>query len=274
MRAVVTLLPEEEEAEHILSRMGLHVHRVPTTSLRKTPEFLVDGDGRGYVVEVKARADSEGWREALDRGGVAEQQRSMGYGRWTEDVARAALKQMAAADPQHRRWWILWLPISCEASPDSMMDEIIGSLFGVRQVVDLAEQRSDQALTMRLVLFALPGVFERHPEIVGVITCTGETISFCVNDEFAPDFATFQQSRIYTVFARRSPPNSARQLREAGFLSIADRSVDRRNEKALQCYLTEAHGIEKPVLLDMKHYTATMMVPHDHAPSIRDADGG
>src|SRR6266849_584317 len=129
-----TLLPEEQKAERFLKALGLEVHPIPT-STSKTPEFIVDGDARGYVLEVKARGESEQWTHAIKSGDAAHQERSMGHGRWAEDVAREAVKQFRSVDAQHLRWWVLWLAIRCSASAEAMFEEAIGSLFGVRQVV-------------------------------------------------------------------------------------------------------------------------------------------
>ncbi len=84
-----TLRPDEQEAERILTELGLQVCRVPTAS-SKTPDFIVDGDARGYLVEVKAREDSEKWTREMESGQVALQHRSMGYGLRAEDVASKA----------------------------------------------------------------------------------------------------------------------------------------------------------------------------------------
>ncbi|MGR3179544.1 MAG: hypothetical protein ACUZ8E_15995 [Candidatus Anammoxibacter sp.] len=65
-----SLLPEEKEAFDLLNNMGLKAKPVPTGK-RKSPEFIVDGDSRGYVVEVKARRDSEDWKKLLRKGDTA-----------------------------------------------------------------------------------------------------------------------------------------------------------------------------------------------------------
>ena len=189
-----TLRPDEQEPERILKELGLRVSLVPTASSR-TPDFIVDGDARGYLFEVKAREDSKTWTRAMNSGQVACQQRSMGYGRWAEDVASEAVKQFRSVDPQHLRWWVLWLAIKCVASPDAMGQESIGTLFGVRQVVYRDDAHSKEQ--GKCCLFARPGVFERHPEIVASIVDSGGGLCFCVNDEFSEDFNSFQQSVLY-----------------------------------------------------------------------------
>ena len=186
-----TLRPDEQEAERILKELGLRVSVVPTAS-SKTPDFIVDGDARGYLVEVKAREDSEKWTRQMESGQVARQHRSMGYGLWAEDVASKAVKQFGSVDAQHLRWWVLWLAIECVASPDAMGVEAIGTLFGARTVVYCDDARSKENLS-KWCLFARPGVFERHREIVASVVDSGDGLCLCGN-EFCQDFKLFQQS--------------------------------------------------------------------------------
>ena len=251
-----TLRPEEERAERFLKDLDLDVFPVPT-SISKTPEFIVDGDGRGYVVEVKARDDSEEWTRAIKSGRAAHQRRSMGYSRWTEDVARRAVKQARSMDGQHSRWWVLWLAIKCAASADAMLEEAIGSLFGVRQVV-YHDPHSEQQ-PMRNCLFATIGVFERHPEIVATVVDSGGGLCFCVNDEFAEDFHSFRESVLWSSFAHIHPPTTGADLiGNRGFFRV-DLSVNRKDDCALLTSLERAYGLEKAILLDMQVHSTSML---------------
>lgn len=114
------LLPEEREALEFFSHLDLTVRHIPSGP-RKSPEFFVVGDGRGYVVEVKARRDSKEWERSLRAGDAAYQVRTTGFGRWAEDITRKAMRQMQPADPDHARFWVLWLSIECK-DPRSALD--------------------------------------------------------------------------------------------------------------------------------------------------------
>lgn len=256
---VPTLLPEEQDAERFLQGLGLHVRPVaPSTS--KTPEFIVEGDGRGYVVEVKARKDPKPWLDALNRGRVASQQRSTGFGRWTRDVAHQAVKQFLSADVRHEKWWVLWIAIRCMASPGATFQEIMGSLFGVRQVV-YADPIS-QEHHMRDCLFATIGAFERHPEIVACVVDSGDGFGFGVNDEFASDFDSFQGSVLWSAFAHLHPPTTAAGLSQnQGFFRV-DRSVNRADTSAVARHLAEAYKLQEAVLIDMKAHSASIATMH------------
>lgn len=252
------LLPEERDAELFLRGLGLEVRLVPT-SASKTPDFLVDGDARGYVLEVKARFDSEDWSRAIENGNVAYQKRSMSYGRWAEDVASEALKQFSSADREHSRWWVLWLSIRCQASAQAMSDEAVGSLFGVRQVV--YRDPCSQQHAFRDCLFARPGVFERHSEIVASVVACGDGLIFCVN-EFAEDFGPFRESVLNSRFSARHPPTSATDLCEnRGFFRVSDPSLNRKDDAALAAYLKRKYRLESAMMLNMQAHSVSMAVP-------------
>ena len=252
------LLPEEREALEFFSHLDLTVHHI-ASGPRMSPEFFVDGDGRGYVVEVKARRDSKEWDRTLRAGDAAYQVRATGFGRWAEDITRKAMKQMQSADPNHARFWVLWLSIECRASRQAMFEQAIGSLFGVRQVVDLGSDREEKP--MWNCLFAQPGVFEKHSEIVAVLVSIEDSITLCVN-EFAKDHDEFRESLVYHSFARIHPPISATDLAEnRGFLEIKDPSVDRKNNQSVADYLARRYSLMNPILLDMKEHLASIKVP-------------
>src|SRR3990170_2479501 len=59
---------EEQEARRFFEEgLGLMVTRVPNAT-SKTPDFLIDGEKPGYVLEVKSRFDDESFLKELERG--------------------------------------------------------------------------------------------------------------------------------------------------------------------------------------------------------------
>jgi hypothetical protein len=221
--------------------------------LSKTPDFSVDGDAKGYLVEVKAREDSQMWNRHLDSGQVARQRRSMGYGDWTEKVAKDAVKQFLSLDDQHLRWWVLWLAIECIASPEPMCVQAVGTLFGARQVVYYDPQSMKHI--SRNCLFARPGVFERHREIVASVVDSGSALCLCVNEE-ADDFSSFQESVLWSHLAF---PTTATDLAgKHGWLRV-DLSVDRKDDSALAAHLEQAYGLKKAIMLDTEAHSASIV---------------
>ena len=65
--------------------LELLVHRIPASAAR-TPDFLVDGDPPGYIIEVKGRFDDKESRARLDRGQIVTGSESIGWAPWTADT--------------------------------------------------------------------------------------------------------------------------------------------------------------------------------------------
>jgi len=247
------LFPEEKEALKFFKNMDLDVKPIQT-SKEKSAEFFINGDKRGYVVEVKARRNSEAWEKEIRSGGVALDTKPTGYARWAEDVSRKAIKQFESVDPNHFRWWVTWFSIECNSSEDAMFQQAIGSLFGTRQIVDLATQK------MWDCIYTTPGVYERHQQIVATIVTQFDSITMCVN-ELADDYSSFVESKLYKSFERIGPVNSASNLvKDRNFLEVDRNLVNRKDEKAITTYITKKYGIETPVLINMKAHTASTRV--------------
>jgi hypothetical protein len=262
------LREEEREAKDFFEGLGLTVAVVPRGSER-TAEFLVDGDGRGYAVEVKARLDSAEWRKAIHAGEVALQSRPIGWGSWAEEVVRkGALKQLAAVDPEHRRWWVVWFAVQAQAARSAMGEQVFGSLFGVRQVISWKDGGGAVA---RSCLFARPGVFERHPEIVAAMVQPGQGQYGLALNDFAPDLPEFKSSRLYRDMVTKNAISDAERLCGAGgFLRVKDLSIDRRSEEAVIAHLIEVYGPGPAYLVDMEEHTGTIRVPDESGRSSQD----
>jgi len=250
---------EEQEARRFFEEgLGLIVTRVPGAK-PKTPDFLIDGEQPGYVLEVKSRFDDESFCKELERGSTAVRSRALGHDRWAVDQARSARKQLMGSDPTRERFWVLWFAVECLSSTEAMFDQVIGTLYGVRQVAYWDE--ASQTMHGRECLFVVPGVFERWPDIDGAIVTVGESITLCVN-EFSDKAKRFQLSRLYQSFAQRGGPVKPSDLEaKCGFLSIADRTIDRVNEEAVGQYLSQRYGLKQVYILNIKAHSVSVVVP-------------
>jgi hypothetical protein len=250
---------EEKEARRFFEEgLGLMVRRVPSAT-SKTPDFLIDGEKPGYVLEVKSRFDDESFLKELERGSTAVRSRSLGHDRWAADSARAARKQLIGGDPSRERFWVLWFAVECLSSTEEMFNQVIGTLYGIRQVAYWDE--ATQTMDGRECLFVVPGVFERWPDIDGAIVTVGDTITLCAN-EFSDKAERFQSSLLYQSFAQHGGPVSPSVLeRRHGFLSIADRTIDRTSEEAVRRYLSQEYNLKHVQILNIKAHSASVVVP-------------
>lgn len=250
---------EEQEARRFFEEgLGLIVTRVPSAK-PKTPDFLIDGEQPGYVLEVKSRFDDENFLKELEFGSTVVRSRALGHDRWAVDQARSARKQLMGSDPTHERFWVLWYAVECLSSTEAMFNQVIGTLYGVRQVAYWDE--ASQTTHGRECLFVVPGVFERWPDIDAAIVTVGGSITLCVN-EFSDKAGRFQSSLLYQSFAQRGGPVSPSDLEaNHGFLSIDDRTIDRTNEGVVRHYLSQRYDLQHLYILNIKAYSASVVVP-------------
>ena len=94
-----------------------------STSNEESADFFINGDKRGYIIEVKARRNSEDWEKEIRSDGLALDTKSTGYSRWAEDVSRKAINQFESVDPNHARWWVTWFSIECNSSADDPAED-------------------------------------------------------------------------------------------------------------------------------------------------------
>lgn len=135
-----------------------------------------------------------------------------------------------------------------------MFQQAIGPLFGVRQIVD----RSSGG--MWDCIYATPGVFERHNEIVAAVVTEGKSITLCVN-ELARDFNSFSTSVLCKSFKKHGPINSATELtKNQNFLCVDPKEVNRKSDDSLSAYLELKYDFDAPIILDMKEHSATVKV--------------
>ncbi len=145
---------------------------------------------------------------------------------------------------------------SKRAGSGAVFDQIVGSLYGVREVV-YWDQTSGSAAS-KSCLQAYAGAFERSPSIDAAIISHGDGIRFCVNDLRA-DAKGFISSSLYQSFARRHPPISVADLLENhGFLLFDSAAVGARDEGLVKEYIERAYGLQGVHVVDMKVATAAI----------------
>lgn len=178
---------DELEARDFFERgLGLQAVRVAERH-EKTADYLIDGELPGYVVEVKSRFDSKDVTRAWRDHGQASVVLPVAFHRWAVDVAHNAEKQMLTLDPAGVRWWVLWLGVQNELAAGAVFDQIVGSLYGVREVV-YWDQATGGAVS-KSCLQAYSGAFERSPSIDAAIISHSVLDARTALDRETPNYA-------------------------------------------------------------------------------------
>lgn len=248
--------PTEREAREFFEACDLSVERIPTGS-QETPDFLVHGDGPGYLVEAKGRFDDASIEKELALRGSVSRTRPAGYSRAIERIVRGARKQMAAYDLLHQYYWLVWLSVETDfASPELTFEQFVSTLYGVRQVVYAGH--AGKALSKRCY-YARPGPFERWPEVDGAIISSLDGFVLCVN-EFGTRKDLLCQLKVPMRLSERQAVVIPHEREARGECFVADTSIDRQVETVLRDYLRKRYDRRELQIVDFKHHSATVKV--------------
>lgn len=126
----------EECVKATLEYWGFKVRRIPPKKKRKVPDFLVQGEGRSYLVEVKTKLDNPYTQtrkhDALSHGKVhVETQTDLPRNVLGDIVDKAA--QQLNAEHQDVDFRLLWLVALGEDS-ENQIERFISTLYGRRKI--------------------------------------------------------------------------------------------------------------------------------------------
>lgn len=244
--------PEEQLARRFFEAAQLEVIRIPSAPTA-TADYLVNGDGPGYVVEVKSRNDDMTLRSRLTRGDVVDGARRAAHDPAIERVARSARRQFALVDPGHARMWVLWFSLDAQLGADASFNQCVGTLYGVRQCVCADDAGNATSIDC---YYARPGVFERWTEIDGVIVASRRGFSMFAN-ELSPRFSRLRQLRVPIRLERAF--HVPTELETGRRILLADRQIDRRSETLLQAELAERYSLKRLFIVDFTHAWAATL---------------
>jgi hypothetical protein len=174
------------------------VRKIPTNSQR-TADFDVGGDEPAYLVEVKSRLlDERVAHPTHPHGPVVE--KPMRHDAKVSDWLAVSKQQFRTLDPEHARLWFMWCSMESRFGPVTQVERTISVLYGVRAAQDVNPPHRDV-----IVFYAMPGAFDRFPEIDGaVIVLPGDPqMTFCPNER-SPRLDVVMRSKL------------VRSLRDAG----------------------------------------------------------
>jgi hypothetical protein len=190
--------PAEQDAKRFFENCGLTVRRIPEAS-KATPDFEVDGDGPGFLVEVKARRDDEEFRN-LPTGKIFSRTASSQFSKKVSWKIQQAAKQFEAYDSHRCRWQVVWLSAEDIVGDDATMEMFHGTLYGIADVADLDRLSSIDAVKSCYYLHR--GAFERFPAVDAAILAHQGYRILCLN-EFSERCQALAGSVLAQLFGNR-----------------------------------------------------------------------
>jgi len=246
----------EREARAFFEALNLTVTRIETGPNR-TPDFLVQGDGPGYLLEAKGRFDDASIKKELDSGRPVIRTRPYNHSAAIERVARRARKQLETFDSEHRYYWLLWLSVKTEfASPELTFEQFVSTLYGMRQVA--YADKEGNAVSKRCY-YARPGVFEKWPEVDGAIISCPDGFMLCVN-ESGTRKDQLCELKVPMRLSERRAMIIPQEREVLGECLVADTAINRRDETVLRDYLRKRYDRPELQVVDFKDYSATVKV--------------
>lgn len=240
--------PQEAEVREFFEAVDLKVDRIPAGE-QKTPDFLVTGEGPGYLVEVKTREDDAEIERELSNKGAAQRTRPVGYEEMIARIARKARKQLETYDEKHTYQWLIWFSTDTVYRDTQLTTEqILCTLYGVRSAV--YARVNGKAVSVRC-FYARPGPFERWPEIDGALISSPNKYQFCAN-EFSPRVRELVGQGIPKRFAERGALVVPADLEERGGCLIASLDIERRSEEKLRDHLRGKYNHPELQIVDFK----------------------
>ena len=246
--------PREREVRAFFEACNLKVTRIETGP-RKTPDFLVTGDGPGYLVEAKGRFDDATIRKELDSGQAVTRACLYGHSSAIERIIRDTRKQLETFDSEHRYYWLVWLSAETEfANTKLTFEQFVSTLYGIRQVV--YADKEGNAVSQRCY-YARPGVFERWPEVDGAIISCPDGFVLCVN-EFGTRKDQLCQLKVPMRLSERRAVVIPQEREVLGECLIADTAINRRDETVLRDYLRKHYDRPELQIVDFKDYSSVV----------------
>ena len=247
----ITEEPREVDARKFFEAVGLSVVRIPTDQ-GLSPDFLVSGDGPGYLVEAKGRFDDDLIKKELDSTGMANRTRPVGYSEHIEKIVRNARKQMKAYDPEHQYQWLVWLSVETVfAGHELTFEQFISTLYGARTAV---HGREEGGAVSTQCFYARSGPFERWPEIDGALISALGSYMLCVN-EFSPHATDLCGQHVSKRLCERKAVFLPYEREKEGHCFIVDLDLDRREEEVVRDYLRSQYGHPELQIVDFKEHS-------------------
>lgn len=243
---------EELEARRFFEALGLTVTAIDTAQTR-TPDLQVDGDGPGYLVEVKKRIDTEEFTRALRDLSDGEQARPLGVDPNLKRVLDNAHDQLRQVDSAHDRLWIVWMKVDIHAGADVGLRTVAGTLYGIKEAI-LPKEHGEGAISIECY-YARPGAFERRLGLDVVIVSASQGFCAFVN-ELSPRSGQLVTTRFAQRLAERRALVIPSQLEAEGRCMLADRALDRRDEAVVVGDLRRRYGQPVFCLAEPEHYVA------------------
>ena len=240
----------------VLEAAGVRAERVPTAQAKRC-DLWAEDDAEHYLIEVKGFHDNPAIHKALRETGESQSQRRLDYlGTVAGDVSDALTQLRETAQGHAESLWLVALLARTAYGPDVTVKQILGTLYGTRQVMDMD---SPTASAVSCLYFSHSAFF-RHPDLDGAMVIGPKGSMLCLND-FGRRVDRLRRSPLGRFFAERGALHDAASSERDLHILVADCDADRDDEAKVLQYLEQKYKLKHLVSLAPVEYSATVLVP-------------
>ncbi len=204
---------------------------------------------------MKSFHDDAAIGEAMRKGDIYVGKRSHHRSNTVESAIDDAIKQLrATASTANSELRLIALIARTVYGPDVTARQILGTLYGIRSVLDGAEPGKSEPA--QCLYFSHSAFFRYRRELDGAIVIDDGSVMVCLNDH-SRRIQRLRQSGLGFFFAQQGALNDARALEERGFL-LADCDVDRNDEEAVCRYVADKYGLCHAIVVTPTEHSAMM----------------
>jgi hypothetical protein len=230
-------------AKRFFEQHGYSVEEIPAGPT-KSADLRVTGCSEEYVVESKARCESEEWlvlREAVRNGGVAHLSRSLEPWNAISATIRRAVEQLDATPATNQAWRLLWILAN---HPDDrfVLDCVSMRLCGQTTLTTKGSGTFD--IGTRECFYYSHSDFRRFPTLDAAVLANPSGLRMYVNS-FSPRREALRSSSLYATLSADGAVCDPEVLERNGEVFVIGSDFDpvALGEKAEWSYLKRKYGV-------------------------------
>lgn len=249
-------------AKRLLKTFGFKVEDIPCRN-SETPDFHVSGKASTYTIELKIKEDDpeEIKKDStiLLTGKILGKEKPTGPRNRLYAIAKKAVDQIKKHDPKNKTFHVIWLH-SAGLNPRLLNMRFRASLFGTQDFFSLKRKG-----LMTCYYFNESVFFSCRNYLDGAILtqdCGSKiSVQLCVNT-LSHRLETFRDSELYKSLSRALCDPGVRPTKN---IIIADCNYDREDKDKIIKYLKEKLNLGHLQTIDMKQYSAKILLPKEES---------
>ena len=247
----------EDFAKQILeTEFGYSATKI-TEGDTKSPDFLVDGNGEKFLVELKTRLDDAETQNLIKKylslGEIAEFSDTTGRKNRLSRIICDAGDQLASLDIDVD-YKLVWL-MAVGENQEMKKQQFKSTLYGISTIFDL-----DSPHTFPCYYFQFSDFYRTKDIIDGAIISTLSKAEFCLNT-YSGRYLKLKQSFLAKKFDKACCDPFDEEKDERAM--IVDSDVDRRDKSKVLKYLNNKYKRYKLQDMNMGFHSAKISVPTD-----------